>query len=129
MESDLLQVIVSAIVGGGLATGLATLMRAFTEKKKVPADINLTVLGGAEKALQVMKAALDDAEKRIAELKAEMAEERQIHRQALAVKDAEIRNLQENIQIIREQFNSLADRLDRLQREAQAVRDGNNHTK
>ena len=129
MTPDLLSMLISAIVGGGLATGLASLLRALSEQKKVPADINLTVLGGAEKALQVMKAALDEAEERLVQLKAEMLEERQRHREDLKAKDAEIRNLQENIHIIREQFNNLAIQLDRLQREAQEVRDGNNHKK
>lgn len=126
MQPDLLTVIISALVGGGLFTGAAQLYQAIAQRKKAPADINLTVLGGAEKALLVMKQALDDAEERIIQLKTEMAEERQHHRTQVAAKDQEILNLQTNIETLRTQFNALAAQLDRIQTEVQAVQDGEN---
>jgi DNA repair exonuclease SbcCD ATPase subunit len=126
MSADLLPLFVSAIVGGGLATGLAALIGAFNERKKVPVDITMTSLGGAEKALLVMKSFLDEAEERIAALKAEMVEDRLRFRSELAYKDQEIVNLQSNIQMIRSQFNELAAQLDRIQRQAQAVQDDKN---
>lgn len=127
MTPDLLTIVVSALVGGGLATGIATLVKAFGEKKKVPIDITVTSLGGAEKALLVMKSILDEAEERIAALKVEMAEERVRHRGELEAKDREIHDLQDSLQTIRQQFNNLAAQLDRIQREAQAVQDDNDH--
>lgn len=126
MQPDFLQLIISALVGAGGLAGIATLYKAFVERKKVPADINLTVLGGAEKALLVMKSALDDAEERIIQLKAEMQEERQHHRAQMEFKDREIQTLQSNIQTLRTQFNDLVRQLDRIQVEVQAVQDGGN---
>lgn len=129
MTTDLLPIIISAIVGGGFATGLASLIGAFGERKKVPVDITMTSLGGAEKALLVMKTFLDEAEQKIAALKEEMAEDRAKYRNELIIKDKEIADLQTSIQTIRHQFNELAAQLDRIQRQAQAVRnDNNNHT-
>ena len=124
--ADLLPLFISAIVGGGLATGLAALIGAFNERKKVPVDITMTSLGGAEKALLVMKSFLDEAEERIAALKSEMAEDRLRFRTELASKDQEIASLTENIRMIRQQFNELAAQLDRIQRSAQAVQNDHN---
>lgn len=133
MTPDLLPLVISAIVGAGGFAGLATLYKAFIERKKVPADISLTSLGGAEKALLMMKSLLDEAQERMQQLKAEMTEERQRfqhererYRGELEAKDREMQTLQTNMQILRDQFTSLARQLDRLQQEAQAVRDGNN---
>jgi predicted RNase H-like nuclease (RuvC/YqgF family) len=123
VQPDFLQLIISALVGAGGLAGIVQLYKAVIERKKVPADINLTVLGGAEKALLVMKQALDDAEERISELKSEMSEMRQVHRAELIAKDEEIRNLQVNITTLRNQFTEMVLRLDRIQSEVQAVQD------
>lgn len=127
IAADVLPYILSIIVGAGGFAGLAALIKAFGERKKVPIDITLTSLGGAEKALLVMKSFLDEAEERIAALKVEMAEDRMRYKTELAGKDREIADLQTSIQTIRHQFNDLAAQLDRIQRQAQAVQNDNNH--
>lgn len=123
---DVLQVVVSAIVGAGGFAGITTLYKAFIERKKVPADINMTILGGAEKALVMMKSNLDDAEARILQLRREIAEDRVRHREELAAKDNEIRDLQINIRSLREAFNEMLGQLDRMDREAKKAKEAPN---
>lgn len=126
MQPDLLQIIISALVGAGGLAGFTQLYKAIAERKKVPVDINLLQLGGAEKALTIMKALLDEAEERLIAMKAEMAEERQRHRAEMIVKDEEIRALTVNITTLRNQFTAMVKQLDRIQSEVEAVQDGGN---
>ena len=125
---DIFPHIISAIIGAGGLAGIATLFKAITERKKVPVDITLASLGGAEKALLVMKTFLDEAEEKIESLKAEMVEGEIRHKAEIQRKDEEIVRLQEGLQALRVQFNQLASQLDRIQRQAEEVRsDNDNH--
>lgn len=86
--SDAIVTIVTALLAGGLGTGVgalitgrATARKTVSEAKavdaKLPAEVDSVVVQGAEAAVLTMKAALESATSRIATLESERAQDRE----------------------------------------------------
>lgn len=85
--SEALPLLVSAILGGGMAAGIATLIKARSDARtgdaqvkaveaKLPVEVDSFVVQGAESAVLTMKSALESAQHRISELEQDRAEDR-----------------------------------------------------
>lgn len=84
---ELLPIAVTAILGGGLGAGVATLIKARSESRntdattkaleqKLPAEVDSVVVQGAEAAVLTMRSALESATQRINELEQDRAADR-----------------------------------------------------
>lgn len=80
MNSDLIRLLVVAVLGGGLGTSIAQIIRARSEMRRTQAEISKVrpeaesiLLGGAERAVASLQAALDRAEHSISRLEAVLA--------------------------------------------------------
>lgn len=85
--AEALPLVVSAILGGGLAAGIGTLIKARSDARsgdaqvkaveaKLPVEVDSFVVQGAESAVLTMKSALESAQHRIDELEEDRAEDR-----------------------------------------------------
>lgn len=85
--SDVLTLIVSGVLGGGLFTGVAALIngRSLARKTdteteglaaKLPAEVDSVVVQGAETAVLTMRSALESAQNRITELEQDRSSDR-----------------------------------------------------
>lgn len=84
---ELLPIAVTAILGGGMGAGLATLVKARSDSRntdattkaieqKLPAEVDSVVVQGAEAAVLTMRSALEGAQARITELEEDRAADR-----------------------------------------------------
>lgn len=84
---DLLAVIVTGLLSGGLGVGIGTLIKARSEARsldstakaidaKLPVEVDSIAIQGAESAVLTMRSALESASARIAELEQDRAEDR-----------------------------------------------------
>jgi septal ring factor EnvC (AmiA/AmiB activator) len=85
--TDLLTVVVTGLLSGGIGAGIATLIKARSEARnldatakaidaKLPVEVDSIVVQGAESAVLTMRSALESASARIAELEQDRAEDR-----------------------------------------------------
>lgn len=88
MSERMVELLVTALLSGGLATALATLItsRALAGKTaaeakgleaRLPAEVDSVVVQGAEAAVLAMRSALESASGRIADLERDRAADRQ----------------------------------------------------
>ena len=102
---DLLPILVTGLLSGGIFAAVASLVtsRAVSAKTrteaqglaaKLPAEVDSVVVQGAEAAVLTMKAALDSATGRIAQLEAE----RDNDRQRIADLEAKVKRLEGKVQ-------------------------------
>ncbi len=123
--------VISAVLGGGLFSGAAAVWQARQASKKVPADLNSTSIGSAERALMMLKIALDEAEERIVELKAERDELKEElrtssadHRIEIENKIQRIKELEDELRTLRDELNNMRITVNTLWREANEATQG-----
>lgn len=112
MTEQAIVTLIVGVLGGSLITGLAALIKAKQESKKLPIDLNSISIGSAERALVMLKSLLDEAEERIIELKKEGED-----------KDRRIRELESDLQSFRVQFLEVQATLYRVLKTAEQAKD------
>jgi hypothetical protein len=123
VSETLIVALVSAILGGGLFTGLASIIKAKAETKRIPLDLNSLSIGTAERALLMLKTALDEAEEKILQLKQERDDDRQRHLVESAEKDRRITELETDLRNFLLQFNDVQKTLTRVLKTAEEAKD------
>lgn len=111
MPREYLIAIVSALLGGGLLTGVAGIWKARQESKKVPSDLNSLSISSAERALVMLKTLLDEKEEDLIKLRRERDEERERHRHESHQKDQRILALEADIKHLAILFNEVSEKL------------------
>lgn len=105
MSSDLITVAVTALLTGGLGTGVGALIagranaaKTVTEAKaldaKLPAEVDSVVVQGAEAAVLTMRNALESATNRIQQLE----HEREADRRRIAELEAKVEDLRAKVE-------------------------------
>lgn len=128
---DLLPVVVTGILSGGIGAGIATLIKARSEARnldasaraveaKLPAEVDSVVVQGAEAAVLTMRSALESATARIAELEEDRAEDRA----RIAELEQKVRELEAKVRRAEEALTEARDAGASLRRElAEFARD------
>lgn len=125
-ETDWIALIVTALLSGGLATAIASIItarvaarRVNIEERAAPAQVQSILVGGAEKAVATLVIALEWAEAEIRDLKEESDASR-VREQA---KDARIAELETNLTMLQTRLGQLQEQVTRVQNMAQEARD------
>lgn len=85
--NELITIVVTGLLSGGMGAGVATLIKARAEARgsdatttstltKLPAEVDSVVVQGAEAAVLTMRAALESASQRIGELEQDRRDDR-----------------------------------------------------
>lgn len=116
-SNQVITLIVSFLVGGGLFAGIGALIGARAQVRKVqieeeraPAETQSIWLGGAEKAVVALQQALDRMSVEITRLESALDAERQ----RSEAKDQRIAKLEHRLSVMREQLNRLQWQADQL---------------
>jgi len=103
--------VISALLGGGLLTGVAGIWKAKQEAKKVPGDLSSLSISSAERALLMLKILLDEKEEDLIQLRKERDEERERHKVESREKDKRIADLEADIKHLALLFNEVSAKL------------------
>jgi len=109
--SNYVALIITFILGGGMAGAILNLVRARTESKKAPLDRDILMVQGAGEAVAIMQKALDSTDKRLDDLvKDNQAKEKALQtlREESVIKDRKIQSLDEEITRLRTKCEELA---------------------
>jgi len=106
-NETLIVALVSAILGGGLFTGLASIWKARSESKRTPLDLS----------------SIDEAEEKIIQLKEERDSDREKHMRESAEKDRRITELETDLRNFLLQFNDVQKTLTRVLKTAEEAKD------
>lgn len=131
---DITIALISAVLGGGLLTGVAGLWKARQESKRVGTDLNSISIASAEHALIMLKSALEEAEKDLKVLRRERDEERERHRVEtfearerhrveLVERDRRITELEEDLRRLSGLFHDVSNQLSRVLKKAQEAQE------
>lgn len=128
--------VVTALLGGGLATALSQVLHARNvgrqieiEQAKAPADIEAVLLGGASQAVAVLTNSLTWQQGELKSLKEEQAaDQRRIKelQTSLDIKDRRIHEMEEELRVLRVQLGELQTALDRATIRLQEMRGDSN---
>ena len=117
LASEWLTPAVVALLGGGAAGTVATLIKARVELRKqrldeerAPVELENVFIGGAEKAVQALQVALDRAESTIGRLEKTLGD----RDQALADRDQKIADLEQELTRTLARLARLQDRCEQL---------------
>jgi len=113
---EALPLLVTAILGGGMGAGIATLIKARSEARsldagakaveaKLPAEVDSVVVQGAEAAVLTMRSALEGAQARITELE----EDRAADRERIAELESKVRQLEAKVRRAEEALTEARD--------------------